>query len=150
MTLTGIPTGSTFFESDTGILKVLNAAGALVNAPGESIALSGSNVVEHIFHDAAVAAADGAVFTVGGYKTLVVEILRSATSGTIAFKGRGPTGADIALMGVNLGTFATATSTNGTGELWQFDISGLSSVLMDITAIVAGGGSITVKGTAVA
>ncbi len=44
MTLTGIPAGSTFFESDTGILKILNAAGALVNAPSESVALSGSNM----------------------------------------------------------------------------------------------------------
>lgn len=44
MTLTGIPAGSTFFESDTGILKILNAAGALVNAPSESVALSGSYV----------------------------------------------------------------------------------------------------------
>jgi hypothetical protein len=44
MTLTDIPTGSTFFESDTGILKILNAAGALVEAPSESVQLSGSNV----------------------------------------------------------------------------------------------------------
>ena len=43
MTLTDIPTGSTFFESDTGILKILNAAGALVEAPSESVQLSGSN-----------------------------------------------------------------------------------------------------------
>ena len=44
LTLTGIPVGSTFFESDTGILKILNAAGALVEAPSESVQLSGSNV----------------------------------------------------------------------------------------------------------
>ena len=45
MTLTDIPTGSTFFESDTGILKILNAAGALVEAPSESVQLSGSNAL---------------------------------------------------------------------------------------------------------
>ncbi len=44
--LTGIPAGSTFFESDTGILKVLNEAGALVQAPGETVALSGSKAQE--------------------------------------------------------------------------------------------------------
>jgi len=44
--LAGLPVGSTFFESDTGILKVLNAAGALVQAPGETVALSGSKLVE--------------------------------------------------------------------------------------------------------
>lgn len=43
--LAGLPVGSTFFESDTGILKVLNAAGALVQAPGETVALSGSNAI---------------------------------------------------------------------------------------------------------
>ncbi|MDD4775434.1 MAG: hypothetical protein PHG75_02900, partial [Syntrophomonas sp.] len=44
--LAGLPVGSTFFESDTGILKVLNAAGALVQAPGETVALSGSNALK--------------------------------------------------------------------------------------------------------
>lgn len=48
MTLTGIPTGSTFFESDTGILKILNAAGALVEAPSESVQLSGSKVIDAV------------------------------------------------------------------------------------------------------
>jgi hypothetical protein len=150
MTLTGIPTGSTFFESDTGILKIVNQAGVLVNAPSESVGLSGSNVEAVTFHEAAVAAADGTAFTVGGYKTLTVEILRTATSGTIAFTAEGPSGADILISGVNLASFATATSTTGTGELWQFDITGLTKVFMDITVMVAGAGSITVKGTAVA
>ena len=40
--LTGIPAGSTFFESDTGILKTLNSAGALVSAPSESVQVAGS------------------------------------------------------------------------------------------------------------
>lgn len=46
LTLTDIPVGSTFFESDTGILKILNAAGALVEAPSESVSLSGSKVAD--------------------------------------------------------------------------------------------------------
>ena len=46
LTLTGIPAGSTFFESDTGILKILNAAGALVEAPSESVQLYGSTLAE--------------------------------------------------------------------------------------------------------
>lgn len=40
--LVGVPVGSTFFESDTGQLKILSAAGTLVNAPSESVTLSGS------------------------------------------------------------------------------------------------------------
>jgi len=42
--LVGVPVGSTFFESDTGQLKILSAAGTLVNAPSESVTLSGSYV----------------------------------------------------------------------------------------------------------
>lgn len=60
----------------------------------------------------------------------------------------GPSGADIPLMGVNLSTLATAISTTGTGELWQFDITGLSKVFMDLTAVATG--PVTVKGKAVA
>jgi len=114
------------------------------------VSLSGSLTQDITFQDAAVVAADGTVFTVAGYKTLTVSILRTATSGTIAFTGRGGNGADIPLMGVNLTTLTTAISTTGTGELWQFDITGLTSVFMDITVMVAGAGSITVKGRAVA
>ena len=55
MTLTDIPTGSTFFESDTGILKILNAAGALVEAPSESVQLSGSIVEQASAQDTQVA-----------------------------------------------------------------------------------------------
>lgn len=44
--LVGVPVGSTFFESDTGQLKILSAAGTLVNAPSESVTLSGSNLAE--------------------------------------------------------------------------------------------------------
>lgn len=40
LTLTGIPVGSTFFEADTGILKTLSAAGTLVVAPSETVALA--------------------------------------------------------------------------------------------------------------
>ncbi len=102
------------------------------------------------FHDAATATADGTVHMVNGEKILLVEILSTATSFTIAFKGRGPTGADIALMGVNLSNFSTGTTTSTSGQLWQFDITGLTAVLMDLTAITAGAGSVTVKGRAVA
>jgi hypothetical protein len=51
--------GSTFFESDTGILKIVNQAGVLVNAPSESVGLSGSNVI-----------IGAASFTVSGGDTL--------------------------------------------------------------------------------
>ena len=116
-------------------------------SPG-SMKLTGSNVTDATFHDEAVAAADGTVFTVGGNKTLTVEIYGTSTSRTVAFIGRGASSTDRALMGVKLSDLSTAISTTGTGELWQFDITGLTSVLMDLQAIA--GGNVSIKGKAVA
>ena len=110
--------------------------------------INGSTVTDVTFHDAAVVGAGGTILTVGGNKTLTVEIYGTSTSRTVAFKARGPSGADVALMGVNLTTNASAISTTGTGEFWQFDITGLTSVLMDLTAVA--GGNVSVKGKAVA
>jgi len=112
------------------------------------VQLMGSKTEDVTFHDAATVAADGTAFTVLGYKTLTVEITRTAGTSTIAFIGEGPSGANIALMGVNLSTLATATSTTGTGEIWQFDVTGLTSVFMDLQAVA--GGNVSVKGKAVA
>lgn len=112
--------------------------------------LSGSNVVDITFHNEATVAANGTVFTVDGYKTLTVEILGTVTSFTIVFTGEGASGAVIPLMGINLSDLSTAISTNTSGQLWQFDISGLTKVFMDLTAITAGTGNVTVKGKAVA
>lgn len=126
-----------------GLLKQLqgNGSGA---AP---VNLAGSNTADHTFHDASAAAADGTAFVVGGYKTLVVEIYGDSASRTIEFKATGPNGAPRSVIGINLGTMASAVNTAGTGELWQFDVTGLASILMDLTAVA--GGSVTIKGKAV-
>jgi hypothetical protein len=118
----------------------------------KDVQLTGSIVEDVIFHDAAVVAADGEALTVGGLKTLTVGILRTATSGTIAFKATDATGQTVTLPGVKVTdpSYPIAISTTGTGETWQFDITGFVTVFMDITAMVAGAGSITVKGKAVA
>jgi hypothetical protein len=107
-----------------------------------------SSAVDVTFQDAATVAADGTVFTVGGNKTLTVEIYGTSTSRTIAFIGRGPSGVDRAIMGVRTSDFATGVSTTGSGEIWQLDITGLTSVFCDLQAVA--GGSVSVKGRAVA
>lgn len=108
-------------------------------------------VKDVIFHDAATAAADGFAFAVGGYKTLTVEIYGTVTASSVSFMGKGASGTARALMGLKLDDWSKATSSAGSGELWQFDITGLEYVLMDLTSITAGEGeSLTVKGRAVA
>jgi hypothetical protein len=136
-TTAGIATGSLCHETDTGNQFIYDG----------SAWQTYHGVTAVTFHDGATVAADGTAFTVGYHKTLVVEITRTAGSSTVAFMGEGPSGADIALMGVNLTTLGTAISTTGTGELWQFDITGLTKVFMGLTAVVTG--PVTVKGRAV-
>jgi hypothetical protein len=100
------------------------------------------------FHDEATEAADGTAFTVAGYKTLTVEIYGTSTSRTVEFKGAGPSGTYGAIMGVRLSDFVTATQTVTSGEIWQFDVTGLTTVIMDLSAVA--GGNVSVQGKAVA
>jgi ribosomal 30S subunit maturation factor RimM len=140
-TLNGVPVPQAYNDtlSDYEILKSINGA---LRVSTEA------NTEDVTFHDAAVVAADGTVYTVGNKKTLTVEIDGTSASRTVAFIGRGPADVDRAIMGLNLTSMATAVSTTGTGELWQFDITGLSAVFMDLQAV--SGGNVTVKGRAVA
>lgn len=82
ITLTGLPVGSTFFESDTGILKVLNTAGTLVNAPSETIALSGSNTPKSGQKNVTTAGTQVALGTTQVYKELTV-IAKATNTGNI-------------------------------------------------------------------
>jgi hypothetical protein len=100
------------------------------------------------FHSAQTVDADGQEFTVGSYKILTVEISGTSASRTVEFKGAGPSGTFTPITGVRLSDFSTATKTVGTGELWQFDVTGLDKVIMDLTAVA--GGNVTVAGKAVA
>jgi len=107
---------------------------------------------ECTFHNAATAAADGTEMVLDSvYTTLRVDIDGAVTSSTVAFIGKGPGKVARAIVGCKEGdtSFTMATSTSGTAETWVFDVSGMHSVIMDLTAIVAGTASLTVKGRAV-
>lgn len=100
------------------------------------------------FHDAATVAANGATFTVGAYKELAIEIYGTSTSRTVTFYGKGPSGTLRALQGMRLSDLSLANGTANTGELWYFQITGLTEVVIDLTAVA--GGNVSVKGKAVA
>lgn len=125
-----------------------NAGMQVANTAPIDARLAGNGVIEHTFHNAATEIANGTPFDVGGYKTLTVEISGTSTERSISFIGRGPSGEDRNIAGVRLSDLALATSTKGTKELWQFDITGLVSVIMDLVTV--SGGNVTVKGMAVA
>ena len=100
-----------------------------------------------IFHDTATAISIGKRFEVKSFKTLTIEIYGTSTGRTVTFYGVGASGTSRALKGLNLGTWASATSTTGTAEIWQFDITGLNEVIMELTAITDN--NVSVKGRAV-
>lgn len=103
----------------------------------------------HTFHNAAVAAADGNFFDNSSewFKTLSVDIDGTTTSHTVEFKAKGPNGIVRAIKGVKSTDWTIASSTTGTAETWLFDITGLRSIYMDISAMVVGAGSgLNIKG----
>jgi hypothetical protein len=110
-----------------------------------------NEVLDHIFHNATTAAGDGAFMEVKHYKTLTVETFGSVDNSarTLAFYSKGPSGALKALAGVKISAapLTTAVSTTGTAETWQFDITGLHKIYMDLTATT--GGTFSVHGRAV-
>ena len=118
--------------------RVLKEDSTVINMADIS---SGNSV---IFHDEAVSASNGTELEVGGYKTLAFEIYGTSTSRTVEFKCKSESGTLRSIMGVKVNDFSTATSTNGTGEIWQFDITGLTSIIIDLTAVA--GGNVSVKG----
>jgi hypothetical protein len=108
-----------------------------------------NDVLDHNFHDAMAVAGNGNFLEVKYFKTLTVEIYGSAenTARTVTFYGKGPGKTLRAMKGLKVSDWTTGTSTTGTGEIWQFDITGLNQVIMGLTAIT--GGTVTVKGRAV-
>lgn len=91
VTLTDYPVGSTFFESDTGILKILDQSGALVNAPSESsvVQLSGSNTRKWATDTITFGAGAGAHNAGEIMSTDTGEILEFDVSAWIAAGGSG-------------------------------------------------------------
>lgn len=101
------------------------------------------------FHNAATVAGNGTPFDVDEWKTLTVEISGTSTGRTVTFYAKGASGTLRPLAGTKISAapLTVAVSTTGTGELWQFDITGLNSVIMDLTAITDN--NVSVKGRAV-
>jgi hypothetical protein len=107
----------------------------------------GSKIEKAVFHDGATAVAQGAPFQVNGFKTLTIEIFGSATSASVAFKATSASGTSRVLTGVKISDLSMGT-TGAMGDIWQFDVTGLYTVIMDLTAVT--GGNVSVAGRAVA
>jgi len=97
--------------------------------------------------NAASAIGNGTPFTVGSYKTLTLEVTGTSTSRTVIWEAQSVSGAWYAIQGVRMSDYSMATQTTGSGEIWQFDITGLAAIRARISAVA--GGNVSVRGKAV-
>lgn len=110
--------------------------------------LTTSLVQDVTLQNAATATGNGTALDVKGLKTLTVEVSGTSTSRTVIFEGASVSGTYYPITGVKLSDYTSATQTTGTGEVWQFDITGLVNVRARVSAVA--GGNVSVKGKAVA
>lgn len=112
------------------------------------------NTELHTFQNAATTNGNGVAYTVGGQKTLLISITgANITTSAVVFEGADSDGNYVAIIGIRMSDFTTATSSStvfsATAELWQFDITGLTSFRARISIITGAGAAITVKGKSV-
>lgn len=140
-----MPVGAMFTESDTG--KQFKYSGTAWFPLVIATSITGSLANDITLLDAVTVATAG-VYTLQGEKTITIEIYGTSTSRTIVFQAKSASGTARNLIGVRTSDLSMATSTNGTAEIWQFDVTGCVSFVTDLTAVA--GGNVTIKGKAVA
>ena len=106
------------------------------------------NITDVIFHDGATSTGDGTEVGTYAYNKLTIEISGTSATRTVNFKCKSFSGTAVDLSGVNITDLSNAVNTTGSGEIWQFDITGIHYVYINISAIA--GGNVSVKGRLVA
>ena len=81
---------------------------------------------------------------VRGFDTAEIEIYGTATSATVRFKGASKSGIDRDRMGINMADFSTGLA-GSMGQVWQVNIGGMDSMLLDLTAATGGTVSVNVR-----
>lgn len=114
----------------------------------KKVEISSNATLDVTLQNAATSVGNGTPLDVEGFKTLTIEITGTSATRTILFEGSSLSGAYYAMMGTKLTDFSTAIQTTGTGEIWQFDITGLVNFRARISAI--SGGNVNVKGRVIA
>ncbi|MBT2169708.1 MULTISPECIES: phage-like element PBSX protein XepA [Bacillus] len=106
-----------------------------------------AKTMDVVFHDKTETVGEGNPFTVGSFKTLLIEVYGTAETSELIFWGKSLSGTKRALRGqkVDDGTFAT--STKGKSEAWSFNITGFKEIVMELKSLT--NGNFSVRGTAV-
>lgn len=114
--------------------------------PITDVNIKSSDMREFTLHNTTITNSNGTEFTIDYSKTLTVEISGTATSHKLVFEGCSISGTWYPIQGVRLADFAMATETTTKGEVWQFEVTGLSKFRARLATIA--GGNISVRGRA--
>lgn len=94
-------------------------------------------VTDVVLQNNASVIGNGTPLTVGGIKTVTVELTTTTTtSQTTVFEGSSTSGTFYSIQGTRLSDYTMATQSTGLNELWQFDVTGLVSFRTRISNIV--------------
>ena len=124
-----------------------NKAGVMVVTGDKNPMPTKSSVSDVVLQDAMSTIGDGKIFIVNDTKTLTLEVSGTSVSRTILFESAGVTGTFYPIKGIKLTDLSMGTQTTGSGEMWQFDVTGVVQFRAKLTAVV--GGNVSVKGKAV-
>lgn len=134
--------GMEFVNATIAVPVDLQYSEATVN-----VQLTGSNSTSVTLANAVTATGVQIAQSTGNNKTLVVEVYGTATSFTVTIQGIGPSGAPYPMSGTNYNGLTTVQNIASAG-IYQFDVTGLTSVEANVTAV--SGGNVSVAGRLVA
>ena len=143
-------TGSTMQRTDGSTVNfadIIDESGRLkTTGTGEGGGSGGGGFTAVTLQDAATAVSNGTNFAVSTNKTITVEITGTSTSRTVIFEGSSVGGSFFRIQGARLSDLVIDSQTTGSGEVWQFEVTGLVNFRARISAIA--GGNVSVKGRA--
>lgn len=103
------------------------------------------NTFDHVFHENAESAGEGAALSVGSAAHLLVEVYGTAETSEVKFWGKSVSGQKLPIRGVKSDDASAASGTLGKAEAWTFDIKGFKEIIMEIAGITDG--TLSIKGT---
>lgn len=96
--------------------------------------------------NAATTTGNGITFAPDGADSLTVEIYGSATSSTVVFEEQGKSLVWYPIQGIRHSDYKLAAQSTTKGEIWDFDMNGVTAFRTRISAISGGNISVVAKG----
>jgi len=104
-------------------------------------------IKDFTFQESITSPTTGEIFYSSTGDNVTIYISGNSTSRTILFQGCDESGNWYSIQGVRLSDFTKATSTTGTAEVWNFDMTYWVGIRMNVTAVA--GGTVNIIGKVV-